>query len=121
MVSALFDTNILIDYLVGRPAAQRELSRYRIRKISVVSWMEVMVGADEQTEAVTRAFLDGFEVIDVRPDVAERAIALRRAHRIKLPDAVVWASAQLEGCKLVTRNTRDFGGNAPGVRFPYRI
>ena len=41
MVKALFDTNILIDYLRGIPAAREELGRYRPKAISLVTWMEV--------------------------------------------------------------------------------
>jgi hypothetical protein len=121
MVSALFDTSVLVDYLLGRLPARAELARYRRRKISLISWMEVLVGVTDADEDVTRAFLDRFEVVPVRPDVAERAVQLRRAHRVKLPDAIVWASAQLEGCVLVTRNSRDFGRDTPGVRIPYEL
>ena len=44
MVSALFDTNILIDYLNGVEAARTELGRYSDKAISLITWMEVMVG-----------------------------------------------------------------------------
>jgi len=37
----------------------------------------------------------------------------------KLPDAVIWATADSEGCILVTRNTKDFDGNHPMIRIPY--
>jgi predicted nucleic acid-binding protein len=44
MVKALFDTNILIDYLRGIPAAREELTCYRQKAISLVSWTEVPIG-----------------------------------------------------------------------------
>jgi hypothetical protein len=34
---------------------------------------------------------------------------------------VIWATAQVHQCLLVTRNTRDFDANDPGVRVPYVI
>ena len=119
MVKALFDTNILIDYLNGIEAARGEIARYEAKAISIVSWMEVMVGAEPEVEAATRAFLDGFEVLPLDGAVAARAVALRRDHRIKLPDAIVWASAQDQAALLVTRNSKDFPPNDPGVRMPY--
>jgi hypothetical protein len=119
VVKALFDTNILIDFLQGRPEAKRELALYDDPAISVVCWIEVMIGATAETTAGTRAFLDRFEVIGVDAPVAEIAVELRRRHRIKLPDAIVWASARQHGCLLVTRNTRDFPAGDPGVRTPY--
>lgn len=43
---ALFDTNILIDYLNGIPQARDVLVEYHINPaISAITWMEVMVGA----------------------------------------------------------------------------
>jgi predicted nucleic acid-binding protein len=121
MVKALFDTNILIDYLRGIPAARAELERYDGKAVSIISWMEVLAGAPPAVEAGTRDFLDGFSVIELGRAVAERAVALRRQHRVKLPDAIVWASAQVHAMLLVTRDTRHFPKDDPGVRMPYTV
>lgn len=121
MVKALFDTNILIDFLNALPQAREELARYEERAISIVTWMEVMVGAPAELEAATRGFLAGFTVIPIGDQVAERAVQLRRDHGIKLPDAVIWASADIHALLLVTRNTRDFTADAPGIRVPYML
>ena len=119
MVKALFDTNILIDYLQGVPDAREEMARFEDAAISIVTWMEVMVGATAENEAATRAFLSGFRLVGIDRAQAERAVPLRREHRMKLPDAIIWAAAQSEDRILVTRNTRDFPANNPGVRIPY--
>ena len=121
MVKALFDTNILIDYLRGIQAARAELGRYNDKAISIVSWMEVLAGAPAAAERGTRDFLDGFTVVDLDHAVAERAVALRRQHRVKLPDAIVWASALVHAMLLVTRETRGFTKDDPGVRVPYAV
>ena len=84
MVKALFDTNILIDFLRGIPAAREELGRYRQKAISLVTWMEVLVGASPATERGTREFLNGFELIAIDHGIAERAVALRKAHRCQI-------------------------------------
>lgn len=47
MVKALLDTNILIDYLSGIAAAKKELERFPDKAISLITWMEVMVGANQ--------------------------------------------------------------------------
>jgi predicted nucleic acid-binding protein len=119
MVKALFDTNILIDYLNGIDQAQAELARFTDRSISVITWMEVMVGATRDTEPAIRRFLASFANIGVEGPVGELAVGLRQQHRIKLPDAIVWATAQVHGCILVTRNTKDFSAAEPGIRIPY--
>lgn len=52
-----------------------------------------MVGAAGR-EQQTKDVLAGFETMDIDLDVAERAAELRRQHRIKLPDAIIWATAR---------------------------
>jgi predicted nucleic acid-binding protein len=121
MVKALFDTNILIDYLRGLPQARNEIALYESKAISIVSWMEVMVGAAPEVEAVTLGFLSGFEQIPLDSRIACQSVELRRKHRIKLPDAMIWASARVHSMLLVTRNTRDYPRGDPGVRMPYVI
>lgn len=119
MVGALFDTNILIDHLNAVPQASEEIGRFESRAISIITWMEVMVGANADLMEPTRRFLEGFEVIAFDDEIANRAVALRRAHRIKLPDAVIWAAAETTGRLLVTRNAKDFPTDDPGIREPY--
>ena len=124
MVKALFDTNILIDYLNGIVAAKTELDRYYgkdDKAISVVTWMEVLVGTTPETDNVTRGFLAGFQSLPIDAPVASRSVEIRKNHKIKLPDAIVWATAQVHGRILVTRNTKDFASDEPGVRVSYRL
>ena len=113
-MKAVFDTNILVDYLNGIPAAQRELEQYEEVAISIVTWMEVLAGADDaQEEAVARDFLSRFNLQPLGKTVAERAIKIRRQYKLKLPDAIIWATATELGRMLVTRNTRDFPETNP--------
>ena len=119
---ALLDTNILIDYLGGVEAARDEIARHDEPLISTITWMEVMVGASDDREMVRlRWFLSGFERVAIDDRVSELAVAIRRERRIRLPDAIIWASARSVGGLLVTRNTRDFPSGDPGVRVPYSI
>jgi predicted nucleic acid-binding protein len=121
MVKALFDTNILIDYLSGINAARKELARYEHRAISVVSWMEVLVGTESEDEATIRQWLDSFDVIPLDNSIATRAVELRRQRRIRLPDAIIWATAQVNSSLLVSRNVKDFPADEPGIRLPYKL
>ena len=119
-MKAMFDTNILIDYLNGVTAAQRELDRHTDRLVSVITWVEVLAGArNAGEEDVIEMFLRDFQVVDITRPVAREAVTIRRKHRVRLPDAIVWASARTESALLVTRNTKDFPVNEPGVRVPY--
>ncbi len=80
-----------------------------------------MVGATEDVEDTTRSFLNSFDIIELDGGIAERAVSLRRSHHIKLPDAIIWATAKVHAMFLVTRNTRDFAVGDPGIRMPYRL
>ncbi len=84
--------------------------------------MEILVGAvTDEEESEIREFLRRFRVHPVDKGVAERAVDIRRREKIRLPDAIIWATAQHLGLLLVTRNTRDFPTRNPGIRIPYKI
>jgi predicted nucleic acid-binding protein len=121
MVNALFDTNILLDYLKGVSAARSEIARYDDIAISVVTRIEVLVGTEPDEEASTRAFLDRFTIIELDEKVSERAVVLRKKYRLKLSDAIIWASAQVHGRLFVTRDMKDFPSGEADVRLPYKI
>ena len=120
-MKALIDTNILIDYLNGIDAAREEIGRYETPLISAITWMEVMVGAIEDEQQAIRSFLSGFTQVAIDAEVAEIAVAIRRKQKMRLPDAIIWASAKRESALLVSRNTKDFPAELPGVRAPYRL
>lgn len=120
-MKALFDSNIVIDFLNGIKAAREEFDLYEGRAISMITWMEVMSGVPPEMEAVTRQFLARFELVSIDAEVAERAVRLRASKSLKLPDAIVLASAIVRGLILVTRDTKAFGTNTPAVRIPYSV
>ena len=120
-MKALLDTNILIDYLNGIEAAREEIGRYETLLISTISWMEVMVGVSAEDHQAIRSFLSRFIRVSIDAEVAELAVSIRREFKIRLPDAIIWASAKNESALLVSRNTKDFPMDSPGVRAPYRI
>lgn len=122
MTEAVFDSSILIDALRGVEPAQTELTRYSQRYISRVTWAEVMVCALPDDGVRAEAFLDHFRVIEVTEDVARQAAVFRSQRlRLKALDAIILASAQSTGRILVTRNTKDFPAEMPGIRIPYTL
>ena len=90
--------------------------------ISIITWMEILIGAaNENEENDLKIFLDGFHRYDVSTEIAESAISVRQQHKIRLPDAIIWATALTTNAILVTRNTKDFTKNEPSVRIPYTL
>ena len=119
---AVFDTNLLIDYLNGVPEAAALLESYENPAISRVTWMETLAGAlGKPSESVVRGFLGRFHALEIDVRVAEEAVLLRQKRKLRLPDAIILASARVNGWMLLTRNTRDFDPRWPEIREPYRL
>ena len=87
-----------------------------------MAWIEVLSkGTDAMVQDALR-FLGQFGLDEIDDETARRAAALRRQRpRLKSPDAIILASAQVRGRVLVTRNTRDFPAEMPGIRVPYTL
>ena len=121
-----FDSNILIDALAGLMPAKAEIARAAGFSgqvwISRMVWVEVMSKGSAEALRLTEKFLGGFIVDEVDAEIGIRAAALRRERpRLKSPDAIILATAQLRSRVLVTRNTKDFPAQLPGIRVPYLL
>lgn len=120
---ALFDSNIVIDALKGIDVAIEAIAATEdVPAISLITRIEVLAGCpDGDSLAAARALLSGFVVLGISPSVEAEAIELRRMTRLKLPDAIILATARAHGLMLETRNTKDFGAGFPEVRIPYQL
>lgn len=116
----LIDSNIVIDVLAGVPQALQEVRRHRDRAISAITWIEVAAGLRENEEELREFVASNFPVVSLSAQIAEEAVLLRRTSRLKLPDAVILATAHVEGRVLLTRNIRDFTAGR-FVRIPYQL
>lgn len=119
---ACIDSDVLIDYFDGVSASADELARYSALLISRITWMEVLIGASKSSLAQAREdFLRHFQMVELDAAIAREATRLRQKYRVRLPDAIVWASARSHHALLVTRNIKDFPARHPDVRVPYQI
>ncbi|MEO6152796.1 MAG: type II toxin-antitoxin system VapC family toxin [Croceibacterium sp.] len=119
MSDPFFDSNILIDWLGDIPRASAELARYPRHRISRVVWTEVLAGEALERRDLIRAIVAPFEVVEIDARIATAAADIRHRTRMKLLDAYVLATAQVNGAILVTRNTKVFPAQMPGIRVPY--
>jgi predicted nucleic acid-binding protein len=119
-MNAIIDTNILVDCVHGVEAAVQELERYEKMAVSRIVWIEFLTGArTADVEARRRFLLDDFDLLEVDDAVSQETILLRQRTRLKLPDAIILATARIHGLLLVTRNYRDFPRREPDIRIPY--
>jgi len=122
VTSEVLDSTIVIDHLNGIAAAMAAIEASDAPAISVVTWIEVVAGLrDPASERRGRELLSTFSVIPLSEAVAEETARIRRERHLKLPDAIIWATARHHGLVLVTRNTRDFPADDPDVRVPYQL
>ena len=126
MSSFTFDSNIVIDALAGFAPALGEIRRASSDGgrvwLSRMVWIEVLSKGTGNRLKNAEHFMSGFGIDEIDAEIAARAAALRRERpRFKSPDAIILASAQVHGRVLVTRNTKDFPAEMPGVRVPYYL
>ena len=118
--SAVFDSNILIDFLNRRPEARSVIGDVRARYVSVVTRAELLVGIrDARSRDAAYSLLAMCLVCDVTVAVADHAAALRQEHRLKLPDALIAATAVIHRLPLLTRDY--VMGTMPNAIVPYRL
>ena len=120
-VTLLLDSNVLIDVLQGRRAALAWLEAQERAAISVISWIEVLVGCEPDQIETVRSWLDGFARIELDQHVAAMAVVCRQQLGLKVPDAIILATARRHGLILATRNSKDFPMTLGDVMHPYGI
>ena len=113
----LIDSNIAI-YLSKRILSLNDIAKPGdILFVSLVSYMEVLgyKFVDKAEESFVKALFNSLQLLPVSQHVAERVISYRQIRKIKLPDAIILASAYEFGCTLITRNVDDFADLDIGV------
>jgi predicted nucleic acid-binding protein len=107
-IDYLLDTNFILGMLKSTPEVTQALQASNPAAsqcaYSAVTRMELLgfpgITADE--DALIRSRLGRFRYLPIDLAVEDRAIQLRRARRIKLPDALIAASALCHGLQLLT-------------------
>ena len=115
-MSKVFDSNILIYHLNGRLNAlgvsMLEQGLQENAAISIITRIEILGWSGQSGEALllARNLLDRFVEQPLTDEVADLCIELRQQRRLKIPDAIIGATALHMNLPLVTRNTDDFRG-----------
>ena len=106
----LVDTNILIYYLNGDETVIDWIQEHKNNiSISIIASLEVLsYPYTIEEDIIVRRFLNAFHLFELDQVVFEKTIQLRRDYKIKLPDAIIAATAKAYNLTLVTRNIPDF-------------
>ncbi|MBI5470723.1 MAG: type II toxin-antitoxin system VapC family toxin [Ignavibacteriae bacterium] len=103
---AVLDTNVVLD-LLGDRLSPRNLPDVELM-VSVITELELlsypMLSLPE--EKSIRKFLSNVEITGLSDEIKRKTIALRKSYRLKLPDAIICATAMVASAPLITNDKR---------------
>jgi len=113
----LIDTNTLVDAQTKKmPQKGLVFMANAVNEdftISFVSYIE-FIGYKDATKEMEE-FIALANVIEINKAIIDKTVAIRKSRRIKLPDAIIAATAIIHDRTLITRNIIDFA-NIKGLK-----
>ena len=113
-MSYALDTNSILYYL----KKHKNLSDFFISiiqgsepvSLSVVNKIELLSysGLQEEDEKQIKEFIQDFKMRELDDEIVDKTIEVRRKYKLKLPDAIIAATAMINNLILVTHNKKDF-------------
>lgn len=105
----LLDTNAIVALLRGHASLVERLRQAAWVGISILSQIEFLAFPDLSNEdkSYFAQFLERVEVVGLdreHPRLIERVVEVRRTQRLKLPDAIIVATALHSAATLVTED-----------------
>lgn len=110
----LIDTNIIIYYLNGslpdssldfiEEVFKSSFNISTITKIELLGWHRIDVDSLNKI----MEFLDNSDIYYIDSQIENKAIEIKQNSKTSIPDAIIVATAMINGFTLITRNTKDF-------------
>ena len=110
----IIDTNILIYHLAGVLTYQAEATLAGALEsgssISIITRIELLGWRNHSPDSLkaAEALLNSVSEIPLHEEIIRLCISLRQNYSIKLPDAIIAATARYANFPLMTRNVTDF-------------
>ncbi len=100
----MLDTNVVLYFLGGRLVAPLPAGKYFVSVITEIESLSYSpISASE--EAQIRNFMANITVVAIEVKIKELTIALRKKYRLRLPDAIIAATAQSLNAILLTNDS----------------
>ncbi len=109
----LIDTNVVSDYfsasfsVAGMVFMDKVIDA--VPNISIITQIELLCwNADEIIMQNVQYFIKDCVILDITHNVITHCIQLRKGKKIKIPDAIIAATAIAHGYSIITNNEKDF-------------
>ncbi len=123
----LIDTNSVIDYLgLKIPNSGMDFISSiidEVPKVSIITKIEVLgFNAPENHYQLLTDFMNDSIVLELSNNIVDACIEIRKKYKIKLPDAIIAATALVYNLTIISRNVSDFQ-NIEGITVinPYQL
>lgn len=106
----LLDSNVIIFASKGKVDIDELFQTNDYFYVSIINYMEVLgykFDKSEEEELILE-ILKNIEIINTNIEIAETVVSYRKKSKIKLPDAIILATAKFVNAELLTDNTEDF-------------
>ncbi|HMJ09181.1 MAG TPA: type II toxin-antitoxin system VapC family toxin [Pyrinomonadaceae bacterium] len=116
---SVLDSNAIIHASKGTIDAEQLLTGSENYYVSIITLIEVYAydfGTSVE-KVIIDEILDSLEIVELGKEIAEQTIIYRKNKnkKIKLPDAVILATAKFINADLITNNVSDFLSVDPSV------
>jgi len=108
----ILDSNILIYLSKGHKGIFEIIEKYSNIYISVITKMKVLgfPFKNEKERLFIEKIITSFEIIHTNDEIADITINYRKKKKIKIPDAIILATAKVKKANILTVNSSDFKG-----------
>ena len=115
----VLDTNIVIYLSQKKLSIDKVLGDSNDYCISLVTYMEILSYNfhSKKEEQFIRKLISLFKIINISKIIAEKVIVLKKSRKIKLPDAIIVATALVENSILYTNDKQLHGIENLNIRY----